>query len=62
MSDDKREAERVALAQMVRNLRENMPALMEFDAMQARLTRKKFLALVAEGFTEQQALELCRKT
>lgn len=61
MSDDKRETERAALAQAVRNLRENLPALLELDELQARLTRKKFLALVSQGFTEAQALELCKK-
>lgn len=61
MSEDKREQERAALAQAVRNLRENLPALFELETLQAQITRKKFLALVAEGFSEQQALELCRK-
>lgn len=61
MMSDKREAERAMLAQGVLHLRENLPALLELDALQAKLTRAKFLALVEQGFNEQQALELCRK-
>lgn len=61
MNDDKREADRAALAQSVKNMRENLPALMEFEQLQARLSRHKFQALVEAGFSEQQALELCRR-
>ncbi len=52
--------EHAALALSIRNLRENLPALMELKQIDAKLARVKFLALVQEGFTEQQALELCK--
>lgn len=58
---DHNERSQVTMAQAVKNLRENLPALLEYDALQARMTRNKFLQLVASGFTEQQALELCKK-
>ena len=51
----------VALAQMLVDMRNQIPALLEFERLQAKLLRAKFLALVAEGFSEQQALELCKK-
>lgn len=61
MNDDpKREAQNAALAQSVKTLRENLPALIEIHQLNARLLRKRFIALVAEGFNEQQALELCK--
>lgn len=53
------EQDRISLAQAVRNLRENMPALLEMAQLNAQLNRAKYLALVKEGFTEAQALELC---
>lgn len=54
-----KEEDRVSLAQNVRTLRENLPALLELAGINAQLTRAKFLALVKEGFTEGQALDLC---
>lgn len=53
------EQERISIAQAVRNLRENMPALLEMAQLNAQITRAKYLALVKEGFTEAQALDLC---
>lgn len=50
-----------ALAQSVRTLRENLPALMELKQLDAKLCRVKFVALVEQGFTPEQALELCRE-
>jgi len=49
-----------ALALSVRTLRENLPALMELKQLDAKLCRVKFLALVEQGFTPEQALELCK--
>lgn len=49
------------LAQHVKNFRENMPAHIEYAELQARLYFKKYSALKKEGFTDQQALELCSK-
>ena len=51
---------RVALAQAVLDLRENIAAHVEIGQLQARIMRAKYLALIKEGFTEQQALLLCK--
>jgi hypothetical protein len=51
---------RVALAQAVRELRENIAAHVELSQLQARITRAKYLALLKEGFSEADALMLCR--
>lgn len=51
----------VTLAQSLKAMQENMVALIEFERINAKLTREKFLALVAQGFTEEQALSLCKK-
>ena len=58
MNDD---ADKVSMAQAVKNMLENMPALMEFERVNARLTRAKYLALVEQGFTKDEALALCKK-
>ena len=43
------------------DMKERLPLIMEFNAMDAKLKRgKKFLSLVKEGFTEDQALELVK--
>jgi hypothetical protein len=49
------------LAQHIKNLRENMPALLENAELQAKLTFRQYASLVMAGFTEAQALELCKK-
>jgi len=54
-----KEEDRVSLAQNVRTLRENLPALLELAGINAHLVRAKYVALVKEGFTEAQALDLC---
>ena len=51
---------KVALAQAVRELRENIAAHIELNQLQARLTWVKYQALLKEGFTEAQALMLCK--
>ncbi len=56
----KPENQQFELAQLIVRMRENMPAYFEFEELQAKVKRKKFLSLVSEGFTEQQALELCK--
>ena len=58
MNDDRNS---VTLAQSLKAMQENMVALIEFERINAKLTREKFLALVAQGFTEEQALALCKK-
>jgi Na+-transporting NADH:ubiquinone oxidoreductase subunit NqrC len=57
--DDKARSERYkALRDMRESLQEEYQ--MECLAIQAHRTRVKYLALVKEGFTEAQALELCK--
>jgi len=55
------ENRKVAFAVLVREMRENLPAHIEFEQLNARVTREKYLALVKNGFTETQALELCKR-
>lgn len=57
MDEDK---SRVELAQLVRRVREDIAAHIEMNQLQARITRAKYVALVKEGFSEAQALELCK--
>jgi len=44
----------------VENLRDSLPELMQNTMLMAQITRAKYNALVKEGFTEAQAIELCR--
>jgi hypothetical protein len=44
----------------ISNTRRNLPALFEHVQMQAKLRRVAYLAYLEEGFTEAQALELCK--
>ena len=60
MNEDKQERERAALAQQVRELAEFLPMRLDLERFNAKVTRAKFLFLVAEGFTEEQALKLCK--
>lgn len=48
------------MADLVRNVRENLPHTIEYLEIDAQLRRRKFQRLMAEGFTEAQALELCK--
>jgi hypothetical protein len=57
MDDDKQQ---LSIAQSVKTMRDNLPALLELAAINARLVRAKFVALQNQGFTESQALELCK--
>lgn len=44
----------------IRNMVENLPMLVEYAKLMAQLHRAKYLALKAEGFEDNQALELCK--
>lgn len=41
-------------------LKRNIDTQLEFIAISAQFTRKKYLSLIEQGFTEAQALELCK--
>lgn len=41
-------------------LKRNIDVQLEYIAIAAQFTRKKYLTLISEGFTEAQALELCK--
>jgi hypothetical protein len=41
-------------------LKRNLDTLLEFNLLNAKVLRSKYQALVAEGFTEDQALSLCK--
>lgn len=47
-------------ADALRSMRENMDKLIEFHEIDAKVKRAKFNALLREGFSESQALELCK--
>lgn len=42
-------------------LRRNIEVMIEYSQLKARIRRQSFLAHVKEGFTEEQALELCKE-
>lgn len=48
--------QRAALEELKRNL----PSHIEFLGIQAQMIRAKYQALIAQGLTEAQALELCK--
>ena len=45
-----------AISQMTRN----MPQMIEYERLQAKLKRERYLALIENGFDQNQALELCK--
>lgn len=51
---------KMKFAVFVREMRESMSAHIEFAQLDAKIKRAKYVALVAQGFDERQALELCR--
>lgn len=52
--------QRVDRAQLIKSITEDWAAHLEWTTLDARMRRAKYLALVKEGFTEPQALELVR--
>lgn len=59
MSKDE-DAGRVKRAQLIREINENMAAEVELQRALAKLARIKFDALIGVGFTEYQAILLCK--
>lgn len=51
---------RDAVKASVEESRRNLPAMLEHAKTMAQLRRAYYLAYVEEGFTEAQALELCK--
>ena len=44
----------------IEQMRKSMPGMMEGNKMLAKVLRSKYDALLGEGFTKQEALELCK--
>lgn len=47
-------------AEAVKNLKENTLTFIEYLQIDAQLKKEKYDALVKEGFSENQAIELCK--
>lgn len=58
--DDKREQERSKFAQLLAWMKEDMPAQIEYEVLKAQLTWHRYQALRKQGFTESQAIDLCK--
>ena len=43
-------------------LQANMPIMVEYQQLVAKQMRARYVALITEGFTEAQAIELCKNT
>lgn len=52
--------ERDKLLASIEQMKRTMPLMLEYATLNAELKRHQFLEYVRVGFTEQQALELCR--
>jgi len=51
---------RAELAKTVRSMRDNIDLYIELSQLLAQITRAKYVALVEQGFSEGQALGLCK--
>lgn len=55
-----KDARRAELSKLVRGMRDDIDLHVDLASLVAQITRAKYLALVEEGFTVDQALILCR--
>lgn len=53
--------EKQTLKQANEELKRNIDDMIDSMILQARLTRAKYDALIAQGFNEMQAIELCKQ-
>lgn len=51
----------VASAEAIKTLRDNWPLFLDHSALQAEMAKAKFDALVKQGFSEAQAIDLLRQ-
>ena len=54
-------AQAKALRALTQMMQERWPAELEWMALQARIAKARYDALLKEGFTLEQALQLCTK-
>jgi len=50
-----------ALRSRLEHFGQCITAMLEYEALSAKITRGKYLSLLKEGFTKQEALYLCGK-
>jgi len=50
-----------ATSRAIREIQEILPAVIEGQRALAQVTRARYLALIKEGFSPEQALELCKQ-
>ena len=48
------------MEQLLVDFKSDLPTHLEFQEIQAKVQRAKYLACIKEGFNEAQALELCQ--
>ncbi|SDF80858.1 MULTISPECIES: hypothetical protein [unclassified Duganella] len=60
MPQAEKNARRAELEKTARHFRDNIDLHREMATLLAQITRAKYLALVEQGFSEDQALSLCR--
>lgn len=50
----------IAMQDQLKNAMLMLPLMLEYAQVEAELKRGKYLAFLSKGFTEAQALELCK--
>lgn len=59
-SPDRDEREQVDLAQIVKRLKENMAATLEYEEVRAKIARKRYNELRNVGFTASEAIDIVK--